>query len=70
MENRQQKSTFGRGTDGTRFIKHDFNSLFNDNTLSTSTSNDSQNYNIIIPQTSNIAKFEELYNNNNKKNTD
>ena len=55
MENRQQKSTFGRGTDGIRIINDDFNSHLNDNTTSISTSNDSQNYNIIIPQTSDIT---------------
>jgi hypothetical protein len=71
MENRQQKSTSPKGTDGIKIMFDDLKSHINDSTTRISTStNDSQNYNIIIPQTSDIAKFEELYNNNNKKNTD
>ena len=52
MENRQQKSTSPKGTDGTRFTKHDFNSHINDNTTTISASITSlwYNYNIIIPQ--------------------
>ena len=46
MENRQQKSTFRRGTDGIRIINDEFNSLFNDNTTSGDESNHYTNNNI------------------------
>jgi hypothetical protein len=69
MENRQQKSTSTKGTKCNK-ISNSLFSYINDSTIRTSASISSlNNYNIIIPQTSSITKFEELYN-NNIKNTD